>query len=103
VATHDIVRRAIQRGLVVFGGASSLDGTPCGNVAISRNVDLFAGVMDQANDNHVVRADIARIEKTYTPKVGQVLVHPTEGTFKLTRLFEDDGYTRQYVVVQVPV
>ena len=104
MATHDVFRRAVQRGLAVLGGreASLLDGTPCGSVAIARGVEVYAAIMDQANDNHVVRADVATIETQYSPKVNALLVHPVEGTFRLTRLASDNGFARRFVVVQLP-
>jgi len=98
---REIFGRAIQKGLAVLGEPSLLDGQPCGNVNVARNVQLFAGALDQANDNHVVNADVATIEKQYAPKVGMTLVHPTEGTFLLNRLAGDDGVTRRFVIVQV--
>ena len=99
---REIFGRAIQRGLAILGEPSLLDGVPCGNVPVHRGVDVFAGVLDQANDNHVIRADVVAIESAYTPKVGQTLVHPSEGTFKLTRLASDDGFKRRFIVVQTP-
>lgn len=98
---REIFGRAIQKGLAVLGEPSLLDGQPCGNVNVARNVQLYAGALDQANDNHVVNADVATIEKQYAPKVGMTLVHPTEGTFLLNRLAGDDGLTRRFVVVQL--
>lgn len=104
MATRDVFSRAVQRGLAVLGGreASLLDGSPCGSVVISRGVDLYAGLMDQPNDNHVVRADVAAIETRFAPKVNALLVHPTEGNFRLTRLAADNGFARRFVVVQLP-
>lgn len=104
MTTHDVFRRAVQRGLAVLGGreASLLDGTPCGSVAVARGVEVYAGLLDQANDNHVVRADIATIETQYSPKVNGVLQHPTEGWFRLMRLAADNGHARRFVVVQIP-
>ena len=99
MAAHDVFRRAVQRGLAILGEPSSLDGTPCGSVHIARNVDLYAGIMDNANDNHVVRADVASIEVQYAPRVGQTLVHPLHGTFRLSRLADDDGHKRRFIVV----
>ena len=105
MAAHDVFRRAVQRGLAVLGGreASLLDGAPCGSVAIARGVEVYAAIMDQANDNHVVRADVATIETQYAPKVNSLLWHPVDGWFRLTRLAADNGYSRRFVVVQVPV
>lgn len=102
MATHDVFRRAVQRGLAILGGPSSLDGTPCGNVHVARNVETYAGIMDNANDNHMVYATVASIEVQYAPRVGQLLVHPTEGSFRLSRLADDDGFKRRFIVVAVP-
>lgn len=99
---REIFGRAIQKGLAVLGEPSLLDGQPCGNVPVMRGVQVFAGALDQANDNAVVRADVAIIEKAYSPRVGQRLRHATEGTMQLTRLADDDGFTRKFVVVQMP-
>lgn len=99
---REIFGRAIQKGLAVLGEPSLLGGQPCGNVAVQRGVQVFAGALDQANDNHVAQADVAIIEKQFAPKVGMTLVHPTEGTFLLSRLAGDDGLSRRFVVTQVP-
>lgn len=99
---REIFGQAIRKGLAVLGEPSLLDGQPCGNVPIMRGTQLFAGLLDQANDNSVARADVAVIEKQYAPKVNMLLVHPTEGTFRLSRLAGDDGFTRRFVVTQVP-
>lgn len=102
MTAHDVFRRAVQKGLAVLGQPSLLQGTACGNVNIARNVEVYAASLDQANDNHVVRADVASIEVQFTPKVGQVLEHTLHGRFKLTRLVDDDGHKRRFVVVAVP-
>lgn len=99
---REIFGRAIQKGLAVLGEPSLLDGQPCGNVNVARNVRLYAGTLDQANDNYVVNGDLATIEKQFNPRADMLLVHPTEGTFRLSRLAGDDGVTRRFVVVQVP-
>lgn len=95
------MRRAIQRGLSILGEPSLLDGAPCGNVHIARGVEMFAGILDQANDNHVARADLATISVAFGPKTGAVLEHPTEGRFRLMKLAADNGAFRRYVVAQV--
>lgn len=105
-------------GLVVHGEPSLLAGTPCGHVLLQRDVDLFAGIGDTANDNHVVRFDVASMAarpehvdmllgescgvtpSTYSPKVGQELQHP-DGTFRLDRLLRDNGFVRKFIVVPV--
>lgn len=97
----DVVRRALARGLSRLGKSSTLDGLPCGPVHLAYGVDLFAGMLDNANDNHVVRADVATIASTYEPRTGQTLVHP-DGTFKLTRLLKANGYNVRYIVVKAP-
>lgn len=99
---HDVIGRAINRGLAIVGEPSSLDGQPCGSVHLARNVDLVPGIMDRADDNHGARADVATIASQYEPRSGMVLVHPTEGTFKLTKRLRDNGFSRRYIVVQLP-
>ena len=102
MTARDIFRRAFAKGLAVLGEPSLLDGQPVGNVEVARNVQMFAGLFDQANDNHVVKADIASIAAEYNPRVDQVLTHPTEGRFRLMRLVVDDAIERRFIVVQVP-
>lgn len=93
-----VFARAAERGLAKLGEPSSLDGTPCGNVALERGVQVFAGLLDQANDNTVAQHDVATVLSTFNPKVGGVLVHP-DGTFKLDRKLSDNGYSMRFVVV----
>jgi hypothetical protein len=111
--------RAMLAGLASLGEPSLLAGTPCGHALLQRDVDLFAGIGDTANDNHVVRYDIASVAarpeyadmllgepcgttpSTYNPKVGQVLEHP-EGNVRLDRLLRDNGFVRKFIVVPVP-
>ena len=90
--------RAVVRALAKLGEGSLLSGVACGNVSIERNVEVYAGIGDTANDNPVSRVVVATIASQYLPTVGQVLVHP-DGTFKLDRLLEDTGYFRRYIVV----
>ena len=96
--TLGFVARAMRKGLTLAGEPSSLRGSPCGNVHLELNVDLYAGIGDNANDNHVVRYHVASIDVAYAPKVGDVLVHP-DGTFKLDRMIDDHGVVRQFRVV----
>lgn len=91
--------RAMLRGLAKHGEPSSLQGTPCGKVAIERGVEEYAGIGNTADDNPMIRVIVATIDASYAPRVGQTLVHPTEGTFKLDRLFNDIGVIRRYIVV----
>lgn len=95
----DFVQRALARGLSRLGKDSTLDAVPCGRVNVELGVDLFAGMLDNANDNQVVRADVATIDLAAAPRTGQVLVHP-DGTFKLTRLLEANGYNVRFIVVK---
>lgn len=99
---REIFGRAIQKGLAVLGEPSLLDGQPCGNVNVARNARLYAGALDQANDNYVVNADVVTIEKRFNPRVDMLVRHPTEGTFLLSRLAGDDGVTRRFIAVQIP-
>ncbi len=100
MAALDVFRIAFKRGLAVLGEPSLLEGQPVGNVEVARDVQMFAGLLDQANDNAIVREDVASIEAVHNPKVDQILEHPTEGRFRLTRLLVDDGIERRFVVVQ---
>lgn len=93
-----IFARAVRAGLAKFGEPSLLDGLPCGSVSIERSVDLFVGDPDAGNDSSVAQADVAVIDSTYAPRVGQVLTH-AEGTYKLMRLAADNGYSRSFVIV----
>lgn len=95
------IARAMQRGLDLHGEASTLQGTACGKVQIERSVRLDAGLPDRAEDNHVAYADVATISKQYAPRTGQTLVHP-DGTFRLNRLLEDNGFNMRFVVVGLP-
>jgi hypothetical protein len=106
--------RAMLAGLTLLGEPSSLAGVDCGHATIQRNAQLFAGIGDTADDNHVVRYIVASLAATaagadillglsegtttgYDPKVGQTLVHP-DGTFKLDRLLDDNGIVRRFIV-----
>lgn len=90
--------RAMLRGLAKLGGPSLLAGVDCGNVALERNVDEFAGIGNTADDNSVNRYTVASIGVLYGPKVGQTLVHP-EGAFRLDRMIEDNSVVRRFIVV----
>lgn len=92
-----IFARAAAAGLAKLGEPSLLDEQPCGNVNIERNVELFAGMLGNADDNHVVRKDVATILQQYSPRTGAVLAHP-DGLFVLDRQIDADGYRRRYVV-----
>lgn len=96
--TKGYIARAMQRGLAKLGEASLLDGVTCGDVNLQRDVLIYAGIGDTADDNPVVRYDLATISCDYNPRVGQALVHP-DGTFRLDRLVDDSRYTRRFVVV----
>lgn len=90
--------RAMRRGLAKLGEASLLDGVDCGSVNLQRDTVLFAGIGDDANDNHVVRYDLAAISTEHDPHVGQTLVHP-DGTFRLDRLVDDNRFVRRFILV----
>lgn len=93
-----VIARALQAGLAKLGEPSLLNGVSVGNVNIERGVDVFVGDPGRSDDNYAAHADVATIVST-TAKVGQVLVHP-DGTYVLSKLVEDNGYTRQFVVVR---
>lgn len=90
--------RAMKAGLAKFGEPSLLAGVDCGPVSIERDVEVFAGIGDTANDNATVRRNVATIGREYSPVTGQTLVHPSEGTFVLDRLLADNGITRRFIV-----
>lgn len=92
------IARALAKGLAKLGEPSLLDGLDCGRVNLQRDVDIFAGIGDTANDNPVVRYDTATIDAQFDPRVGQALQHP-DGTFRLDRLVQDNRYCRQFIVV----
>jgi hypothetical protein len=98
--TLGYVARALARGLAKLGEPSVLDGLPCGNVNLQRGVELFAGIGDTANDNPVVRFDVAVIGSEFDPKVGGLLDHP-DGNYRLDRLVRDNLYAREFIVVKV--
>jgi hypothetical protein len=91
---------ALRRGLSLKGEPALLRGAPAGNVHLARDANVYAGIGDVADDNPVVRVAIATIDAAYAPKTGDVLVHP-DGTYRLDRLFSNNGYTAAYIVVPV--
>lgn len=93
------IARALGKGLAKLGEPSLLDGLACGKVNLQRDVADFAGIGDTADDNPVVRYDVATIDAAFNPRVGQALQHP-DGTFRLDKLVQDNRYTRQFIVVQ---
>lgn len=93
--------RAMQRGLAKLGEASLLDGVDCGPVNLQRDVLLYAGIGDTADDNAVVRYDMAVVDSSHNPRVGQRLSHP-DGEYRLDRLVDDNRFVRRFIVVPVP-
>lgn len=110
--------RAMLRGLAKLGEPSTLAGLACGKVAIERDVILFAGIGNTAEDNHVVKYTVLSIASQpsgvdfllglppattsalYAPKVGQTVVHP-DGSFVLDRQVDDNGFVRRFIAVPV--
>lgn len=92
--------RAVKAGLAKLGEASLLDGNDVGKVALERGVEISVGDAGRADDNFTTSADIVTIGGEYASAIGQTLVHP-DGTFRLTRLVDDNGYARTFVVVQM--
>lgn len=96
--------RAMLRGLAKLGGPSSLAGVDCGDVAIERNVAVeriaepYAGFGSVRENISPVHHDVASIDATFNPKVGQILTHP-DGTFLLDRLLDDNGVVRNFIIV----
>lgn len=96
--TLGVIARAMQAGLAKLGEPSLLDGVNIGPVNIERGVDVFVGDPGRSDDNSVAQADVATLPRVSGARTGQVLVHP-DGTFKLTRKLEDNGYSVMYVIV----
>lgn len=96
--------RAMLAGLAKFGEPSLLAGVACGPVSIKRDVSLerivepFPGFGSQRENVDTVRHVLATIDRAANPRVGQTLVHPSEGTFVLDRLLSDNGITRRFIV-----
>lgn len=89
--------RALRKGLAKLGEPSFLDGVDVGKVVLARNVEVFAGIGDTANDNPTVHRLVVAIDVAYAPRVGQTIAHP-DGNFVLDALLEDNGVVRQFVV-----
>lgn len=91
----ELFQRATAGVLSILGEDSVLRGTvPC-KVNIEHGVQL-AGY----DDNVVVDKDVATIDKTHNPKVGDSLTHP-DGNFKLDAKIEDKGAYARFVVLKV--
>lgn len=91
--------RASQRVLDKLGEDALLRGAPAGKVNVEREVELNAGMLKTAEDNYVLRYTVATIDAQYLPKVGDMLEHP-DGTFRLDRRVEDNGYNQRFIVVK---
>lgn len=88
-----------------MGEPSALAGVDCGFVHIERNVAVYddvgralGHVGNRSDSETIVTYTIASIDAARGPKVGQTLVHSTEGTFKLDRLLDDNGAVRRFIV-----
>lgn len=99
--------RAMNRGLSILGEPALLRGVDAGRVNLARSVVLDAGVGDTAEDNPVVRYDIARISNAYSPRVGDQLDFVDEfgalipgESYILDRLIADNRHTSRYIVVR---
>lgn len=97
--TSGIFARASQRVLDKLGEDALLRGEPAGKVNVEHNVELNAGMLGTAEDNYVLRYSVATISGTYAPKVGDLLDHP-DGSFKLDRRIDDNGYLQRFIVVR---
>jgi hypothetical protein len=110
--------RAMLHGLATLGEPAVLQGQPCGHVHVQRNAAIAPGIGDTADDNHVSRVILVSLAAkpsgvdlllglapgttiSHAPRVGQTVVHPTEGTLKLDRMHSDNGVTRTYIAVQL--
>lgn len=100
--------RASQRVLSRLGEDALLDGAPAGKANIARQVEIAPGIGDTADDNHVLRFDIATLSKSYNPRVGKTLqVFDRDGAevegspFVLDRMVGDNGFNMQFIVVSL--
>lgn len=99
--------RAMQRGLDHLGEPALLRGADAGKVNLSRNVTLDSGIGDTADDNPVVRYDVAMISNAYSPRVGDQLdfvdgagaAIPDE-SYLLDRLIGDNRFNSRWIVVK---
>ena len=102
--------RAALRVLSRMGQDALLRGAPAGKVHIARNVALFPGIINTADDNPMVRYTVASIDQSLTPKVGNTLsigalvdgVFVPEANFVLDRLVQNNGYVSRWIVAAAP-
>ena len=92
------IARASRVALTKYGQDATLRGVSAGKVAIFRDFADAPARLDDANDNHGTSIDVAVIGSEFAPKTGDTLVHPN-GTFKLDRKIDDNGYVRHFIVV----
>lgn len=80
--------------LTILGEDSVLRGSvPC-RVNIENGVQIIG-----SDENLVVERDVATIDNSLLPKVGDTLSHPN-GNYKLDALFTDNGYSRRFILIK---
>lgn len=84
-------QRMTKSVLALLGEDAFLRGTvPC-KVNIERSVQV-------TDDNGLVyERDVATIDLTHNPQVGDALQHPA-GNFVLDRRFQDNGYSARFIL-----
>lgn len=99
--------RAMQRGLDHLGEPAFLRGAPAGKVALARSVVLDPGIGDTADDNMVVRHDVATIANEFAPRIGDLLQFIDETStpipgeaYVLDRRVSDNRFNSKFIVVK---
>lgn len=100
---RDVFALASRSVLRLLGKDALLRGVSAGKVNIEHGVEVY----EQTGDHQAVFArSIATISKQYEPKQGDQLVMLDDqgapaATYKLGRLFADNGHNVRYVVIEV--
>lgn len=101
----DLFRQASKDALALLGEGAFLRGSvPC-QVTIEHGVQLTgfnnagAGTSYTDGDYLTVERDVATIESSVNPKVGDALTHP-DGSYVLDSLLEDKGSYRRFVLLK---
>lgn len=87
-------QRASASILAVLGQDAFFRGEPTPHKV---NIEHGVSVTDDAGDM-IGQRDIATIPTAAEPRKGDVFVHP-DGTYKIDRLFQDNGANKRYIVV----
>lgn len=98
---NDIFAQAAKDALALLGGGALLrGGVPC-QVNIERGVHLEGLDFNPTVERYTtVTQDIASIESSLDPKVGDALT-VNGAKYKLDALVVDSGFVRRFVVVKV--